>query len=155
MANRNSGNWQRFENAGLLQLGSGGADTILNLVPGSLRIREFQRERIINMDRGVIGNVTVGDQRAQEIEFALYRTSVTDALIALLCPAATNGIDTPVVLIVKVPDYLGASTGSIRTFDKCFMVDGPEQQMSDSGQSVDQITFRFIHAGDRVVPSTY
>ena len=153
MADRNSGAWQRFENGAILLLS--GTDEIKNLVPGTLRYRVPQRERIVNMDRGVIGVVTIGDQRMCEIEFELHRTDNLDALIALFKPAVTAGVDVPVAMTVKIPDYLGATTGNSLAFAKCFMDEGEEHQASGSGQDADKVRFHFNDAEAAPTPGTY
>jgi hypothetical protein len=152
MANVNSGAWVRFENSGVVLIG---ADTLLNIVPGSLRVRERQRERIPNMDRGVLGAVTLGDQRQQEIEFQIYRVSASNTFLATMLPAATTGLETYFSLTVKVADYLGAATGQQWVWASCYAPDGFEQQAGGRGQETDRITIRLVHQGDRVAPTSY
>lgn len=159
MANYNSGNWIRFENGAKLINGSHtGTDELLCLVPGTVRLRTQQREHVQMMDRGVLGNVVMGDERPQEIEFQLYRTPVIDVLVAAWIPSQsspTNGIEPFFSLTIKVPNYLGASTGYYYEFTKCYLPDGPEYQASGSGQDADKVTFRVVHAGGYVTPTSY
>jgi hypothetical protein len=155
MADTNTGGWVRFENSGQVLIGT---EPVLNLVPGSVRVRRRQRERVPNRDRGVLTGVTVGDQRPQEIEFQIYRTSSStgsEAAIALMLPASTNGMETFFTLVIRIPDYLGAATGESHTFNRCYLADGVDDEMSGAGQDADKITIRVIHYGDIVTPATY
>lgn len=152
MANQNAGGHVRFENDGIILIG---ADEVKNLVPGSLRIKRMQRERIPNKDRGTLGAVTVGDQRAQEIEFRVYRTANTEAMLALLFPAASSGYEAFFTTTIKVPNYQGATAGKSSVFNQCYLPEGIEEQMSGEGASIDEITIRIRHQGDIVTPATY
>lgn len=152
MADRNTGAWIRFENGAIILIG---ADPIFNLVPGSFRVREMPRERVGNRDRGVLGAMTVGDERPQEIEFKVYRTALWPALRALMLPAATNGVETFFTLTAKVPNYDGAAAGYQSVWNKCYLPDGLEENVGGSGQSGDEITVRAVHYGGIVTPSTY
>ena len=151
MANINSGAWVRFDNDAIIMIGS---DTLKNYVSGSFRYRRRTRERIPNIDRGVQGLVTVGDERPQEIEFEIYRTSITEATLSALMPAATSGVETYVTLVVKIPNYQGATTGYSYTFDKFYLPDGVEDQ-ANQGASADKITIRGVHAGTMPTPTSY
>jgi hypothetical protein len=154
MANTNTGIWQRFENDGALLIGT---SPILNYVPGSLKISRRQRERIGNKDRGVLGGMTVGDQRPQMIEFQIYRTARTtgsEATIAMMLPAATTGAETFFTLVVKVAEYLGATTGESATFNKCVLADGIDEA-AGAGTETDKITVKIMHHGDIVTPASY
>lgn len=152
MANRNSGAWQRSSNGVSILLGS---DPLLNLVPGSLRYKLMQRQRIDNYDRGVHGSTTIGDQRNQEVEFQLYRTSTFETLRALLVPAGTNGAETGFSMTIKQPDYLGAATGETFTLTAGYLPDGFEDIADSGGQDVDKITIRAVFRCDYPTISTY
>ena len=152
MADRNAGGWIRFENGAIILIGS---DPIFNLVAGSFRYRPMQRERVGNRDRGVLGAMTVGDQRPQEIEFELYRTANFEALRTLMLPAATAGFETFFTLVVKVPDYDGATAGKQWSFNKCVVTEGFEDQAGGAGQDADKIRIKIQHYGDIVTPTTY
>ena len=152
MANRNSGGWQRFENGAIVLIGS---DPILNIVPGSVRVRHRQRERVGNRDRGVLGGMTVGDQRPQEIELQVWRTTTLNALLALMVPAATNGMETFFAITIKQPAYLGATTGDQWVFSSCYLPEGWEDAAGGAGEDADKCTIRMVHYGDIVTPTTY
>ncbi len=155
MADRNTGAFQRFDNNGVLKIGS---DPILGYVPGSFEIVERQRARIMNKDRGTIGSATVGDQRPQTIRFRVYRTSTFNALRALLLPAATSGVETYVTIVYDQPTHQGASTGDRWTWNKCFCPDGISHASNPGGSGdndFDQITIEMQHDGDIVTPTTY
>ncbi len=152
MANVNSGLIKRFENGAIVLVG---ADTLLNIVPGSVVIRHRQRERVPNRDRGVLTDITVGDQRPQEIEFQLWVTPDTDTLMATMNPAATAGAETFFQLTISEPSYLGAATGDRWVFNRCYMPDGFDKQAGGEGQDKDRVTVRLVHYGDIITPTTY
>lgn len=152
MPNYNTTGWKRFENDAKIIIGS---TEIENIVPGSVRRRERQRERVGNRDRGQLTGMTVGDQRPQEIEFQIWRTKNTDALLAALLPAATQGMETFFTTIIKEPDYEGATTGSSYTYNKSMLPEGVESMAGGQGQDADKVTIRIQHYGDIVSPATY
>lgn len=156
--NRNTTAWQRVSNGAIILLGTAAAgDPIKNLVPGSLRWKLRHRERIPNMDRGVHGSITVGDQREQEVEFQLYRTSEFEALRALLMPGSTgtSGLDPGITFSIKIPDYLGASTGAKYEFTVGYLPDGFEDAADGGGADVDKVTVRINFRCDYPTPGTY
>lgn len=151
---RNTGAWRRVSNSGLLLFGSA-LDPIYNLVPGSLWWKLRHRERIPNMDRGVHGLITVGDQRPQEVEFQVYRGLIFEAFRAVLMPSSvgTTGLEPGFEMTVKVADNLGASAFDIFHFTNGYLVDGFEDRADGGGQDVDKVTIHMEFRCDYPTPT--
>lgn len=142
MANINSGAPIRFENGGILQLGST-PDTVLNLVAGTMEIDIPGREVIQHKDRGQLQSSALvpGDQRPCMIRFNVFYAPnqlAGGAFRQLVKQSITTGIVNTFQVIVKVPDYDGAATGDKYVFAKCFLADGEKIKMS-SGQNFDHM----------------
>lgn len=140
MANINSGDVVRFENGGRLLVG---ADVVLNIKAGSLKLKVLGRETWIHRDRGVMQAAYVGDDRPAEVEFTLKVTNLHDSdnAIGALCPADANGKKTLVNLTVERYDYRGASTGSKIVLTSCYCPDGYDVSTVE-GPDSDEISFK-------------
>ena len=157
MPNYNTGDQIRFDNGGKIFFGTTATptDEIINIVPGSVKHGPMPREAIQTKDRGVLGSVIVGDQRPQVIEFQVYRTALTSALLAALKPADTNGAKTLLYVTIRYYDYLGAATGDEWKYTKVYMPDAEDQDANAEGPNLDIVTIRLLSAEGPVAGASF
>lgn len=143
MANLNNARAVRFEQGGVLTVGS---DTIAQIVSGTLRFTKPRRVRRAEMDRGDFSDQVVeGDEQLGELSFDLKVTAVshdTSEVVAALESSASSGNVTLVNLKATVADYKGATTGKDHTFTGCFIPDVADLEYQAAGPGADPDTIR-------------
>lgn len=153
MATVNTGNALRFENDGVMSIWNVAGSTeyeIKGIHAGSVRWQSKPRQRIVEMDRGDFTGVVIpGDQQINEIEVDVYvrktgLTSSTDLLDVLQPAVASNKLPTFKVTF-KHPDAKGATTGTLVTFDKCFLADeGFQFEAAGRGDELDHLRLKLF-----------
>ena len=149
MADKNVGAPVRFENGGTVEIAT---NNILAIVEGSLEYTVPGYEPVLHMDRGVIKDPVVGNERRVTGKLALKYTSLldSDGVQALLMGALVStrisnvtaaGLLFTFSMVVKTPDYKGAITGDSVTFGKC-SVDALSIK-TKAGAEFDTIEFDF------------
>ncbi|HZW06978.1 MAG TPA: hypothetical protein VFF65_07625 [Phycisphaerales bacterium] len=139
MANKNAGTQIRFENGGTILIG---ADTLLNIVKGSLNFKVPGYEPKQTYDRGQPGAVIAGDLRCCEGSLDLSYTSPIDAdgvLTALVGALSADkianvtaaGLIFTFSMTVKVPDGLGVATGDQYAFTGVYLDPAFDYQAGD------------------------
>lgn len=121
---------RRIEDGSVIgfQYGGTGDVYLLNLLePGTLQIEEGTEEAIIDYDRGVmLDDVRAGDQRPHRIRLQAKVAVLAGAneMQARMSAAAASGLKPSFTLTVKIPDYVGATSGDTFTCTKCVFVNG-------------------------------
>jgi len=149
MANLNAGTAVRFNNGGTILIG---ADTLLNVMEGSLEYQINGYEAGTYRDRGVLQDPIACDEQAVTGKLSLRYTSLLDAdsVLASIMGAlvgtkvknvtATGKLFT-FAMTVKTPDGLGVATGDQAIFAKCY-VDNLSIK-TQAGTETDMIEFSF------------
>lgn len=141
-----------FEHGGIITIGS---DTILNVEKGSMRFAPGIREVKEFTDRGVIQNPLEGDELPTDLEFDIKHTGGAGAaeLFELMTaqPNPVTGYKKQYSIVVKFPDYSGATTGDQYTFAKCVPVSFEFQ----AGAQFDTAKLRFRDQESKPARASY
>lgn len=161
MANINTGTAVRFDNGGQVLIG---ADTVLNIVGGTLNFTVPGVMPILYTDRSVLQDPIPGDERPCEGSLDIRYTSAfgADAIAAAVHGALVSGKISPIVsatgklytfdLTVKVMDGAGLATGTSYVFAKCFL----DPVMSyKAGTELDTLSFNFKSASASPTIATF
>lgn len=164
MANVNTGPALRFENDGVMSIWNVAGSTeyeIKGIHAGSVRWQSKPRQRIVEMDRGdFTGSVIPGDQQQNEIEVDVYvrklgLTAAADLMIVLQ-PAVASNLQPTYKVTFKHPDSKGATTGTLVTFDKCFLhSDGVQFEAAGRGEELDHLRFKLVDIDGAAGLTTY
>jgi hypothetical protein len=158
MPDINTGTPLRWENAGLVKIGSG-PYTPLWIEAGSLKFKRGIRKPIQLMDRGAVkSTVLAGDEQVSTIEFAVKPTKLgmtggTD-LLTVLRPADSAGLKTTYSVVVDIPDGDGSSTGTRVTFTNCYLAEDPEYQ-ARAGENPDVLNIKLVSANNAPTIATF
>lgn len=143
MATLNNARMVRFENGGILMIGS---DTVVQIVAGTLRFTKPRRVRRATMDRGEYRDEVVeGDEQLGEVEFEGKVTAVThdaNELVAKLESSVTAGNVTLINLSAIVADYDAATTGRRHNFTGAFIRDVADLEFRSAGPGAEPDTLR-------------
>lgn len=165
MANLNSANALRFQNGGELLIG---ADSVKQIVSGTLEWDVPGNEPIQVMDRGVLGEVIAGDERPVKGRLSVMLTSKfwigTDNLLATLMGAlvsgavrnysTTTGLVNTFSMTIKQPGGRGVATGTQFVFSNCYLPNGVSYKPA-AGNEPDKLEFDFACASASPVITTY
>lgn len=154
-----NGTVRRFNNGGVLTIDG---NTVSNIVSGSIKFQEMSRARIEYSDRGVIQQPLEGDDQAMDIEFTVNCGVYTGAgsLYASLVGSGSNGlVDTVSGIIVDIPDYRGASTGTRFTWatsgaNYIWVAERPTYQAGGSPDGLDTLSCK-LRANHNPTIATY
>lgn len=158
MATINS-NHRRFDNGGVIELADGGTKTVDNVMDGSFSWKPAAREVQVIKDRGVYKQAMDGDDTLAEIDFDFgcgELTSAASSLYATLMQAGSAGLVKEFTsLVIKIPDYRGASTGESLTFTNVYC-DRDSLRWSKGGKmgGVNSISGK-LYARSGPTPATY
>lgn len=155
MPSINAGNPVRFENGGVILIGT---DDILAVREGTLTWQVRGLEPIPHMDRGVLTDVYAGNQRPCSISLDIKYTAGTTGMVGTGTPpsgflskvfgALTGGVVNnrdsvgklfTFSMTVSVPDGLGVATGDRYVFTKCYLPDGVSYS-AQSGADFDTLS---------------
>lgn len=142
----------RFDNGGVLLIGS---DDVLELLPGSaLEFTPCVYKNIARLDRGVPQAPRDGDLEPGTIRIrARLGAHATTSLEQQLLAAGTNGLAKEFTIVVKWPDYRGASTGVQFTFATvCF---DREKTRVSQGSDFDTVEFEGTYRTAGPTKATY
>ncbi len=119
MANINA-NHRVFEEGGTLTIG---ADTVLNVIGGTLKWTPGLWEAKELTDRGALKDSRLGSERPTKVEFSVRFTSMVTAgeLYKLLTTKGTSGVAKQFSIVAKFKDHIDATTGEQITFAKCVL----------------------------------
>lgn len=132
----NDGTTVRFHNGGTIQVGS---NEILQVKSGSMKFKIAGYAVRKQREKGAIQPPLPGDERECTLSFDIHCTGTATGWFGLLPqlmgPLATGKVVNKVTasgllfttsITVRVPDFVGATTGVQYVFASCYMPDGAE-----------------------------
>lgn len=158
MANINV-NHRRFDNGGVIEFNDGSAKTLDNVQDGSVSWEPSTREVVTVKDRGVYKQAMDGDDTLAKIDFDVAcgeLTSPSTSLYATLMQAGSSGLVKEFTsLVIKIPDYRGATAGESLTFTNVY-VDRTTIRWSKGGKQggINSLSFT-VYARSGPTAATY
>ena len=117
------------------------------IVPQTVDFSDMGREPVTVIDRGVLQQPIVGDQRDDELVFEFWATEVSETLVAIMKPAASGGKVSYFYAQVKIPNNDADTTGETWTSSACFLQDGIRRVPASGPQSCDRYQVRITVRG--------
>lgn len=152
MATLNDNEITSFNQGGVIEVGAT-PDVIASVVEGSMEIIEPAPEVFEQYDRETFVADMVKRKPRGMVRFRVRLTKNVAALRTALKPADTNGALTGVDVVVKIPDYRGASTGISATFSGCVVVG--DITITENPTEFDEVTFELKHDANAPTWGTY
>lgn len=144
-------------NGGMIFFGTSSGDKILNVVPGSLKVKPGGRRNIFYKDAGVVKAPLVGDEEYTMVSFRVRQADRTGSSgpWEKAQTAHTTGTPWSTTITIRVPDSPGASTGEEWAITNCFVDEQPEAEMGGEGDAMDEIQLAFRSTQTTVLGTTY
>jgi hypothetical protein len=121
MAILNTGRVVRHANGGSIFIG---ADTVANIVAGTLEYTRPRPETWVHKDQGALAGVYQGDAQPGRWKFTVKKTNAAAGLIALLTAVhgtGSSGEPTKFTMKVRTPNFGGATSGNETTLTDCYV----------------------------------
>jgi hypothetical protein len=114
-------------NGGTLQISDGTDNyTINNLEPGQLRVGDGMHQVHTHKDYGVHQHPLIGDEELSPISFVARLATIKAAsgktLLEVLRTAGASGLVKEFTVVLRIPDYRGATTGQTVTYANTHVV---------------------------------